>query len=60
MREKERERKRERERMSGRGQRERGREIIPSRLHVVSTEPNTGFDLTTERDHDLSQYQESP
>ena len=30
---------------AGEGQRERGRERIPSRLHTVSTEPNTGLDL---------------
>ena len=26
--------------------RERGREKIPSRLHAVSTKPNTGLDFT--------------
>ena len=38
---------RERERaQAGEGQRERGREKIPSRLHAVSREPNAGLDLT--------------
>ena len=32
-------------REQGRG-RERGKERIPSRLHAVSAEPNTGLDLT--------------
>ena len=35
----------ERERV-GKGQRERGRERIPSRLHTDSTEPDTGLELT--------------
>ena len=35
----------ERESEQGR-HRERGRERIPSRLHAVSTEPNTGLDPT--------------
>ena len=43
---KEREREREREKVciceQGRG-RERGRERIPSRLHAVSAEPDTGL-----------------
>ena len=30
----------------GEGQRERGRERIPSRLHTTSTEPDVGFELT--------------
>ena len=29
----------------GEGQRERGREGIPSRLHAVSTEPNSELEL---------------
>ena len=33
----------ERER-AGEGQRERGRERIPSRLHAVSAEPNVGLE----------------
>ena len=28
------------------GQRKRGRETIPSRLHTVSTEPEVGHELT--------------
>ena len=37
-----------RERVSaGEGQRERGRERIPSRLCAVSAEPDAGLDLTT-------------
>ena len=43
-RERMRERERERERESKAG-RERGRERIPSRLHTVSIEPNTGLEL---------------
>ena len=42
--EREKERERERTTMRGGTQRERGRERIPSRLHAVSTEPNTGLD----------------
>ena len=30
---------------AGEGQRERGREKIPSRLYAVSTEPKAGLDL---------------
>ena len=30
----------------GKGQRERERERIPSRLHTVGAEPNTGLELT--------------
>ena len=30
------------------GQRERERERVPSRLHVVSTEPDIGLDLTNQ------------
>ena len=38
-------REKDREHEQGRG-RERGRERIPSRLHVVSTEPDAGLELT--------------
>ena len=31
---------------AGDGQRERGRERIPSRLHTVSVEPDVGLELT--------------
>ena len=31
---------------AGEGQRERGRQRIPSRLHAVSTEPDMGLGLT--------------
>ena len=44
-REREREEGREREREEGR---EGGREGIPSRLHVVSTEPKAGLQLTNQ------------
>ena len=38
-----------RERQQGRDrERERGRERIPSRLHAVSMEPNSGLDPTNE------------
>ena len=37
---------REREREWGGAGRERGRERVPSRLHAVSTEPDTGFQPT--------------
>ena len=37
---------REREHKSGEGQRERGRERIPSRLHTTSTEPDVGLEPT--------------
>ena len=40
-----RERERERERV-GEGQKEVKRERIPSRLHIVSTEPNVELELT--------------
>ena len=33
----------------GEGQRERARERIPSRLHVVSAEPDVGLDPMTVR-----------
>ena len=36
----------ERERERERGEWERGREGIPSRLHAVSMEPNAGLDVT--------------
>ena len=35
-----------REEGAGEGQRERGRGRIPSRLHIVSTEPNEGLEVT--------------
>ena len=35
---------RERERAQA-GKRQRGREKIPSRLHAVNTEPDTGLDI---------------
>ena len=44
MRERERERERERARAE-KGQRETGRDRIPSRLHTVSVEPDTGLEL---------------
>ena len=37
---------RDRESTSGGGQRERGREKIPSRLHAVITDPNAGLNVT--------------
>ena len=42
----EREREREKTCMSGRRGRERGRDRIPSRLCIVSTEPNSGLNFT--------------
>ena len=44
---------------AGEGQRQRERESISSRLHVVSTEPDAGLELTKPWDPHLSQNQES-
>ena len=44
--ERERERERESEPEWGRGETEREREKIPSRLYTVSTQPDTGLELT--------------
>ena len=44
----------------GKGQREKERERIPSRLHAVSAEPDTGLEPTSrEIVHDLSRNHES-
>ena len=55
----EREKESEREIMSGVGQKERGRERIPNRLCIVSTETASRLELTNSQDHDLSRSQES-
>ena len=41
----------------GRGQREREKERIPSRLHAVSTEPDVWLELMNHEISDLSQNQ---
>ena len=43
----------------GEAERETERERIPGRLHIVSTEPHMGLELTKPRGHDLSPNQES-
>ena len=42
----------------GKGQREKERERISSRLHAVSAEPGAGLDPTNLQDHALSHNQE--
>ena len=49
LRERERERDRELMQRAGEGQREVGRERIPSRLHAVRPDPDMGLDLIAVR-----------